>query len=161
MFISYQRLDKDAAKKIADYLLGIGVDVYFDEYDSKLKFQNQQISPKEVTNAICDGINNSSHMLVLVSPTTLDSNWVPFEIGFGYDKTDLKVLCLRGIAKGSLPEYIRSVPVIRDIDDLNNVVAYLSGRTKEMLLEKRIMLSHNDMSNPLSAVMDTMIDDPY
>ena len=33
-------------------------------------------------------------MLVIVSPTTMKSNWVPFEIGFGYDKTELSVLTL-------------------------------------------------------------------
>lgn len=59
-------------------------------------------------------------MLVLVSPNTLYSTWVPFEIDYGHDKTELFVLCLKGIQKGGLPGYVKTAKVIRDIYDLNN-----------------------------------------
>lgn len=161
IFISHQQRDKDAAKKIADYLLGAGIDVYFDAYDGDLKIHHQSNNAKAVTDSIRKGINNSSHMLVLVSPNTLYSTWVPFEIGYGYDKTDLFVLCLKGIPKGGLPEYVRSATIIRDIYDLNNLVSRISKIDKEILLETKMMSDYGSPTNPLSSVMDTLINDRY
>lgn len=161
IFISHQQKDKEAAKKIADYLLAAGIDVYFDEYDKDLKIQNQGKNPKGVTQAICNGINNSSHMLVVVSPNTLLSTWVPFEIGYGFEKTDLAVLCLKGIPKGGLPEYIRTAKIIRDIHDLNVLIANTTGKSKEILIETKMMSNYSNHLNPLASVMDSIISDQY
>lgn len=161
IFISHQQKDKEAAKKIADYLLAAGIDIYFDEYDKDLKIQNQGKNPKGVTQAICNGINNSSHMLVVVSPNTLLSTWVPFEIGYGFEKTDLAVLCLKGIPKGGLPEYIRTAKIIRDIHDLNVLIANTTGKSKEILIETKMMNNYSNNLNPLASVMDSIISDQY
>ncbi|MEN5059031.1 toll/interleukin-1 receptor domain-containing protein [Sphingobacterium kitahiroshimense] len=159
VFISYQKKDREAAVKVAEYLQAAGIDVYIDVYDSELRIQHQNDNPKEVTKAICNGINNSSHMLVLVSPSTMFSTWVPFEIG--YDKTDLGVLCLKGIPKGKLPEYARTATIVRDIYDLNSLIEKLSGKKKELLLETKMMSDYNSASNPLLNVMDNLINDTY
>lgn len=161
VFISHQQKDKDAAKKIADYLIKTGVDVYFDAYDGDLRIHHQSNNAKAVTDSIRKGINNSSHMLVLVSPNTLYSSWVPFEIGYGYDKTELFVLCLKGIPKGGLPEYARTATIVRDIYDLNNLISRISKINKEILLETKMMSDYGNYTNPLSGVMDTLINDPY
>lgn len=161
VFISYQKNDFVAAKKIADYLLNSGVDIYFDEYDKDLKLHHQKGKPREVTKAICNGINNSSHMLVVVSPNTLYSTWVPFEIGYGYDQTDLGVLCLKGIPKGSLPEYVRAAPIVRDIYDLNRFVSQVTGKSEQILKETRMISDSSSYSHPLGNVMDSLISDQY
>lgn len=161
VFLSHQKRDKEEAKKIADYLQSAGIDVYFDEYDKDLRISHQSGNPKGVTKAICNGINNSSHMLVLVSQNTLYSTWVPFEIGYGYDKTELGVLCLKGIPKGALPEYIRTTPIIRDIYDLNNLISTISGKPKDLLLETKLMSDYQSTTNPLYGVMDGLITDQY
>jgi len=161
IFISYQRKDKEKAKKIADYLIRAGLDIYFDEYDEDLKIKYQITQPKRVTDALCKGINNSSHMLVIVSLTTLESKWVPFEIGYGYDKTDLAILTLKGIPKGSLPEYLRTAKVIRDIDDLNKKISLIKGIEREVLLERKEISSWKNVLNPIREVMDNMLLDNY
>lgn len=161
IFIAHQRNDKAHARIVADYLQTAGIDVYFDEYDSDLKIHQQSKNPKKVTEAICAGINNSSHMLVIVSPNTVNSTWVPFEIGYGFDKTDLGVLCLKGIPKGSLPEYIRTAPIVRDIYDLNNLISTLSGKTKENLIESKSISDYSSYYNPLKDVMDDVISEQY
>lgn len=161
IFISHQQRDKDAAKKIADYLIEAGIDVYFDAYDGDLRIHHQSNDAKAVTDSIRKGINNSSHMLVLVSPNTLYSTWVPFEIGYGYDKTDLFVLCLKGIPKGGLPEYVRSATIVRDIHDLNNLISRVSKIDKEILLKTKMLSDYSSYTNPLSGVMDTLINDKY
>lgn len=160
VFISYQQRDKEQAEKIADYIQNAGVDVYIDKYDAELKVHHQNKDPKKVTEAICRGINNSSHMLVIVSPNTVYSTWVPFEIGYGFDKTDLAVLCLKGIPKGGLPEYIRTAPVIRDFVDLNVKLGSLTARYKENLLEKGTSSEYSSI-NPVYEVMDTVMGDQY
>lgn len=161
VFISHQKKDNEEAKKVAEYLQNAGIQVYFDEYDGDLRIHHEIGNPKEVTRAICNGINNSSHMLVIVSPNTLFSTWVPFEIGYGYDKTELGVLCLKGIPKGKLPEYVRAVPIIRDIYDLNILIERLTGKKKEFLFETKLMSDHGSRLNPLSNVMDSLINDQY
>jgi len=159
VFISHQKRDRDEAKKISDYLISAGLDVYFDEYDRDLKIHNESENPKAVTSAICRGINNSSHMLVLISPHTIDSKWVPFEVGYGYDKTDLAVLTLKGIPKGTLPGYVRTAPVVRDIDDLNKLIARLKSVEASVLFSRNVVRKHDDYYNPLKGVMETFLAD--
>ncbi|WP_064967020.1 toll/interleukin-1 receptor domain-containing protein [Tenacibaculum ovolyticum] len=157
VFISYQNNDKSHAKKVADYLLKAGINVYFDEYDSDLKLSNQSNNPGQVTNALTKGINNSSHMLVIVSPTTMKSNWVPFEIGYGYDKTDLSVLTLKGIPKNAIPDYIKTANIIRDIWDLNTLISNLRGIDKEVLINKNSIENSSNIYHPLNSYMDKCI----
>lgn len=159
VFISYQKEDKESAIKIADYLMSIGIDVYIDRYDTELKIHHQNNNPKAVTQSICNGINNSSHMLTIVSPNTLYSSWVPFEIGYGYDKTELSVLCLKGIPKGKLPEYVRTSKIIRDIYDLNILIRNFTGQDRD-ILEKANSFNLSS-SNSLFSLMDVMISDTY
>jgi len=159
VFISYQKEDKESAIKIADYLISIGIDVYIDRYDAELRIHHQNNNPKAVTTAICNGINNSSHMLTVVSPNTLSSSWVPFEIGYGYDKTELSVLCLKGIPKGKLPEYVRTAKIIRDIYDLNILIRNFTGQTRDIL--EKANLVNLSSSNSLTSLMDTIISDTY
>lgn len=157
VFISHQRADKDICREIADYLIAAGIDVYFDEYDNDLKIANQIQNPKAVTKAILKGINNSSHMLCVVSPNTLDSKWVPFEVGFGYDKTKLGVLLLKGIKKDQLPEYIKAVDlIIPDIYDLNRLVAILANSAPDILESRSIIKNWNDRYHPLANFMENI-----
>ena len=100
-------------------------------------------------------------MLVIVSPKTITSLWVPFEIGYGFEKTELAVLCLKGIPKGSLPEYIRTVKVVRDIDDLNSLIATLTKQSIQSLIEKKAFSAYNDKQNTLNSTMDNIISDRY
>ncbi len=161
VFISHQKSDAVEAKKIADYLLSVDVDVFFDEYDKELRIYHQSNNPAKVTQSILKGINNSSHMLVIVSHNTIKSQWVPFEIGYGYNKTDLSVICLMGIPQGGLPEYIRTVNIIRDRYDLNLLIPRLTKSNTSLLTEQRKFFSYEDNDHPLRFVMDELITDQY
>lgn len=154
IFISHQKKDATICKKIADYLISIGLDVYFDEYDSDLKIAVQNDNPKKVVDAIKIGINNSTHMLCVISPNTLYSKWVPFEVGYGYDNTQIKVLTLKGIKTTDLPQYIRAVPIIRDIHDLNK---FIENNKHKFIFESRKFSDYNNINHPLINVMDNII----
>jgi hypothetical protein len=161
VFLSHQKADGKEAKKIADYLLSLDIDVYFDEYDKELISHHQSNNPLKVTESILKGINNSTHMLVLVSPSTIKSQWVPFEIGYGYGKTDLSIICLSGIPKGGLPEYIRTAKIIRDLNDLDSLIPRLTNSNVTLLKEQRKLFSYEDINHPLRFVLDVLINDQY
>ena len=71
-------------------------------------------------------------MLVIVSQHTLQSNWVPFEIGYGFEKTELYILCLKDIARSSLPEYMHAAKILRDTRGLKKLVRELNGTPEDL-----------------------------
>lgn len=155
-FISHQKRDRDQAEKIAKYFKTVGIDVYFDEFDSELQIALKENNPKAVVTAIKKGIKNSTHMLCLISPNTLYSKWVPFEVGYGYDITELSILTLKGISNKDLPDYVRIATIVRDIYDIEKLIKR-SG--KMTLLEKTgsVDYKYNSLNHPLSGVMDSII----
>lgn len=153
VFISHQKEDTEQCRKIAEYLKSIGIDVYFDEYDKDLKIAVQKNDAKGAVNAIRIGIKNSTHMLCVISPNTLGSKWVPFEVGYGYDITTVMVLTLKNIRNSELPQYIRAVPVIRDIDDLNKFIRSQKG---ELIVESRNYHKYDSKYHPLSDIMESI-----
>ena len=154
VFISHQKRDREEAKKIADYLRSVSIDVYFDEFDRELQQAEQENNPKGVVASIKKGINSSTHMICIISPNTMSSKWVPFEVGYGYDSTDLATLTLKGIKNSDLPDYIKTKPIIRDIYDINS---FVKKHGKELILETKRFSDYRSSQHPLSNVMDSII----
>lgn len=155
VFISHQRLDKAEAKKVADYLEACGIEVYFDKYDQQLQSAWLSGDPKGVVNAIRDGVQSSTHMLVLVSTNTLRSEWVPFEIGYGYDNLSVLALTLKGIETNKIPDYIKVVPILRDIYDIDK---FSKEKGNRYLMESRQITKEAGYErHPLYGVMDNIV----
>ena len=152
VFISHQKKDSDVAGKIADYLLDAGIDVYFDQYDSSIN----RSDPKSVVNAIRTGIENSSHMIVLFSPNTFGSMWVPWEIGYAYrSQIALNVLKLKGVSKYELPDYLKVVKIILDIYDLNVLISNVTRVTGDQLITEGRISNYTNTLHPLNSYMDS------
>ncbi len=156
VFLSHQKADRDICRKIADYLMAANINVYFDEDDNDLKDALQTQNPHLVTAAICKGIRNSTHMLCVVSPNTITSRWVPFEVGYGYDQTYLGVLTLKGIPESSLPDYIKTAKVIvRGTKSLNEFIATtLVGSSLNLMERNNLIKAHSMVSHPLDSYLD-------
>jgi hypothetical protein len=154
VFLSHQQKDKNTCKKIADYLLNADIDVYFDEYDEDLKNYRQSNNPQGVVDSIRIGINNSSHMLVIVSPNTIESRWVPWEIGYGYEKTDLGVLTLKGIHENDLPDYLKTTKVLRGTKSLNSYLAGLTGIYESSMEKQNLITNYKHLFHPLDDCLD-------
>ena len=136
VFISHQRNDKAVAKAIADYILTAGIDVYFDEYDTSIDINN----PKSVVTSIKNGIRRSTHMLCLLSNNAMQSKWMPWEIGYGYDRTDLVGLTVKEISESILPEYLQIIPILRGTKSLNDFLSRVCGiGMTQMLNENRVV----------------------
>jgi len=153
VFISHQKSDKEICKKIADYLLAADIDVYFDEYDESLKSYRQSNRPAGVVDSIKEGINKSSHMLIVVSPNTLDSKWVPWEVGYAYDNTVLSVLTLKGIQDNHLEDYLKTVPIIRGTKSLNVYISTIANISVPLLESSKRLMNHA-ISHPLDNYLD-------
>lgn len=160
IFISYQRNDEDYASHIADYIISKQIDVYFDLEDNDLKISNQRNNPKAVTDAIRNGLNGSDYMLVIVSPDTYRSPWVPFEVGYAFDKKGAKMKILRhkGVRKTSIPVYLSVKEMLHGTRSLNSFLDAIRKKHHiyESLLEKgeRVKSFSEYSSNPLSKYLE-------
>lgn len=161
VFISYQRADEIYAARVAEYITSKGINVFFDLKDRSLKFFNQTNRPKEVTNSIKKGIEDSDYMIVIVSPTTMNSVWVPFEVGYAYENMFKdKMVCLRhkDIVSSTLPHYLRTKQVLEGFSDLAEYLKWIRKQCKflyESLEERHIVKTFSEsVSNPLSEFLD-------
>lgn len=121
IFISHRSLDKDMVIKIGNYIMKAGIDIYLDIYDQNLQRADEAGDDRAITLYIQKGIEESSHIMCLLSPQTVGSWWVPYEIGFG-EKADKKIssLKLKSLSDNSIPSYIKVRKCLRNIRDLNN-----------------------------------------
>jgi hypothetical protein len=130
IFISYQRKDEAYAKEVAEYILSKQLDVYFDLEDDNLKFHKQENDPAGVTSAIQKGLNESDYMIVIISPETYKSPWVPFEIGYAYERmhNDLKLLRHKNISKSQIPTYLQVKEILNGAESFNRFLQNVRSR---------------------------------
>ena len=159
IFISYQRKDESYASEVANYITSKQLDVYFDLEDNDLKQSNESRNPSGVTNSIKQGLNQSNYMLVIVSPDTYRSLWVPFEVGYAYDNMGdkMKILRHKGIAKTALPEYLKVKEMLNGFISLNRFLNVV--RQKHRIYENlekggKLKSFSAFISNPLSNYLD-------
>jgi len=154
IFISHQRADIEECEKVAEYLIGAGIDVYLDKYDKTLEQLAQEGNPDKLTQRLQKGIDNSTHMICVVSTATIKSYWVPFEVGYGYRHIILGILTLKGIDDADLPDYMKTTKVIRGTKSLNTFVAELLGTKGQVLEEQHVIKSYTAARHPLDDVLD-------
>src|SRR4051812_46756221 len=73
VFISYSSIDKIIANRIAKIMQDLKIDYFLDSKDI-----NWGIN---ISSKIKDEIKLSSHIIIIISPASLKSQWVPFELG--------------------------------------------------------------------------------
>ena len=152
--VSHKKEDRDAARKVADYIMDAGIDVYFDEYDASINRND----PKSVVAAIKRGMQLSTHMIVVFSNKTLESTWVPWEIGYGdASNTDIRILKMIDVKKSNLPEYMQVVIVLYDIYDLNSFLAQIKNSTTEQLINEGAIRQYNSQLNKLRDSVEQLV----
>lgn len=137
IFISHSSRDKEAARNVAEYIMDQGLDVYFDEWDIML--QGDANDPETIVRCIQDGLKKSTHALCLISEHVLESQWVPYEIGFAHSlERPLALLVLKDVKV--LPEFYRISKVLPDIWDLENYINELRGLPRGLVESTRQQL---------------------
>jgi hypothetical protein len=160
IFISYQREDEEYAQEVAKYIISKQIDVYFDLEDKDLKLANQINDPQHVTDAIRKGLKQSNYMIVIVSPTTYKSPWVPFEVGYAYDEkgNKMKILRHKNISKSAIPGYLKVKELLQGTASLDRFLDSIrrANPIYENLAKKgeRIKTFSMYSSNPLNRYLD-------
>lgn len=154
VFISHKKEDTEASEVIAKYLMASGIDVYFDKYDKTLSELAKEGDPNKVTERIQEGIEYSTHMLCVVSPETISSYWVPFEVGYGYKQLKLGVLTLKGLKDETLPDYMKTTDVVRGTRSLNDFIGRLLNKSVDTLQASGVIQKHTNIEHPLDAFLD-------
>lgn len=79
VFLSYRRKDKNYVKPIVDLLKSLGVNVYIDYLDDSLPDK-----PSDETAIILrNKIKKSDKFILMATPNSKESNWIPWELGLG------------------------------------------------------------------------------
>lgn len=169
VFLSHKREDKEACKIIASYLKDAGIDYYLDIEDSNLQNAANSSDSARITESIKEGINKSTHMLVVISEKTYKSLWVPFEVGYGHasildqdklnvesNKLKLSVLTLRDISEMKLPDYLQVAYLIKGTKSLNTYINKINDRIgiESSFLNEVRMKSHIETHHPLDNVLN-------
>lgn len=123
IFLSHKSVDKDIVMKIGDYIMKAGIDIYLDVNDLELQRADKMGDDKAVTQCIQKGIEESTHVMCLLSPKTVESWWVPYEIGYGEKANkEISSLKLKPLLESGIPSYIKIRKCITNLQSLN---AYL------------------------------------
>lgn len=126
VFISHRTADNATARRVYDFLSSRGVQCYIDELDPN-------VQPGNVTSVIMDRLHACTHLLAVVSDTTVQSWWVPFEIGAATEMKS-RIATFRTTA-AALPEYLSVWPILKQLADLEMYIQlYRSDRV--VLLNK-------------------------
>ncbi|MFV8391126.1 toll/interleukin-1 receptor domain-containing protein [Flavobacterium sp. LB2P6] len=168
VFLSHKKEDKNECIKIAEYLKEAEIDYYLDELDNDLQQAVAQRNPELITESIKKGIRESTHMLVVVSEKTYNSQWVPFEIGYGHsaildkglqdgikeNKIKLSVLTLKDISEKNLPDYLQVAFIIRGTKSLNDYISKITNRLEKSLINEIKLFSNTKNNHPLDNVLN-------
>ena len=111
VFISYRHTDRVKANEINNRLRNSGIETYLDVLDVESQTTN------DITNVITDNIKRSSHLLAIVSGSTVLSWWVPFEIGEATITN--RRICTYHHGVDKLPEYLDKWPKLNQMEDLD------------------------------------------
>lgn len=79
VFLSYRRKDKEYVKPIVDLLHSLKVNVYVDYLDEQLP---DTPSPRTAS-LIRERIRKSDKFIMVSTPNSQDSKWIPWELGLG------------------------------------------------------------------------------
>lgn len=135
VFISYSSVDQEQADRLAEICNEIGITYFLDRKDVKWG--------DDVGEEIAKGVTASTDMIVIISPASLKSQWVPYEIGqaSGQGKPILPYLTHPSL---SLPSYLQK---LHYTSDLQAVRDYLKEEVPPPLLTttQRFQASHKPL----------------
>lgn len=153
VFVSHYNEDSASAQQIASWIRDFGMTAFLDIDDLNL--------PKKDDVAMADYIKdviNASHGLVVVtSNKTVNSWWVPYEIGVA-DQRDL-VLATYILDKVNLPSYLGKWPMLSNKENVECWCEALGRRSNEPLVSFYEALGQNHPS--IYAHRNTSQSSPY
>lgn len=128
VFISYQNKDRVIAEYLARMFTKHSIEFFLDAYDPVL---GDGGSPVDAY--IRDMLGKCTHLMTILSLNTVESWWVPFEIGIATEK-DIPVANYFFVPI-EVPEYLTKWPYLENEDDLLEYISLVLSN-KETLMRK-------------------------
>ena len=102
VFLSHSSKDKEVLPSVINFLSQYGVNVYIDKTDKELP---RNTSP-ETGDILKKRIQESKKFIVLVSPNSKDSKWIPWELGIADEKKKIRNVALfPNVQNASMPSW--------------------------------------------------------
>ena len=111
VFVSHRSTDSILAAHVADQIKLNGLDTYLDIIDDALIKDGPQLADHMLAR-----MDRCQQLVAVVSATTQDSWWVPWEIGVGSEKGFRMASFSRGFV--DLPSYLKKWPALHSDDDI-------------------------------------------
>ena len=116
VFISHKREDTGKAAEIAAYLSRKSVKCYIDLTDSSIQ------TTEDLTALLMRRVKECTHLMAIVSDYTIQSWWVPFEIGVA-SQLERRITSYR-LSSVNLPDFLKKWPIMASQTDLDTFVEY-------------------------------------
>jgi len=109
VFISYSHIDAKIVQELTCLLKEIGVNFFLDSKDINWG--------ASITTKVHKGLADSSALIVVLSPASLKSQWVPYEIGYAnaFGVTILPFLTHPSL---DVPLYMKELKFVSNLDDV-------------------------------------------
>ncbi|WP_075518281.1 toll/interleukin-1 receptor domain-containing protein [Moritella viscosa] len=157
IFLSHISVDKQAVKGIADYIMEkADIDVYLDIHDDELQRAVDRGDSAGITELIERGIASSTHTMCLISKKTIESWWVPYEIGYA-KKSGKEISSLKLKETVELPDFLKIGEIIHGTKSLNEYIQKVISDFKNNTIYSNINESlehHRDDNHPLDNILD-------
>jgi hypothetical protein len=126
VFISYSHKDKEIANQIILALKDLSLDYFIDEEGIKWG--------EPINEEIEENLKHSTHQIVIATKSSINSHWVPYEIGIARglsltENVDIKILPFLSGPKIDLPDYLRK---LKYIDSIEKLKGYFKDELKEL-----------------------------
>ncbi len=154
VFISHRTADDGTAQSIGNYLYtNFNIRCYLDHFDPEAR------TTKDITNLIVNRIRDCTHLMAVITNSTVGSWWVPFEIGVARQSN--RRITSFDASSLQLPEFLQEWPVMETDDDLDLFAeAYHRDNSARPLVEKyaqanRRIISADDFHERLKRAIHT------
>ena len=134
VFVSHRSTDSSLAAEVAAQIEVNGLDTYLDIIDDALIKDGPQLADH-----LLGRMNRCQQLVAVVSGSTKDSWWVPWEIGVGSEKGFRMASFSRYFV--DLPSYLKKWPALRSADDIAKYCRLSKEADAEVRRRKRITMS--------------------
>ncbi|SGZ04033.1 Putative uncharacterized protein [Moritella viscosa] len=132
------------------------IDVYLDIHDDELQRAVDRGDSAGITELIERGIASSTHTMCLISKKTIESWWVPYEIGYA-KKSGKEISSLKLKETVELPDFLKIGEIIHGTKSLNEYIQKVISDFKNNTIYSNINESlehHRDDNHPLDNILD-------
>ena len=126
VFISHQRADSFIASEIRNEFERLQIETYLDVVDSAILQDGDDLAKY-----ILASLRKCTHLLAVVSSSTKNSWWVPWEIGAASEREYPLATFAHSVA--SVPEYLEKWPVLTSV---RQVVFYVDAMKRGQIRKR-------------------------